>query len=385
PAPGWLIALAKAKKAGAYAKAALERECKNVASAQPGTRNNALNTAAFNLFQLVAGGVLDEQEVRDRLFEAAATCRRVADDGAQQVWATSDSGPAAGRQQPRTRPQPPPQGASRPTIQIMDGQLLRILGETEDALLVSGLPIFSRAGMLVEPVAENMSASDGRTTTVARLRELSPESFLGPAAESAAFQKYDRKRNQWVDTDPPLRHVRVTLASERRWRFPHVSGVITTPTLRSDGSLLADPGYDPETELYLQPGLRLPPIPEHPTKDQALAAFRLLIDLLSEFSFKCIEGEHERRLNRSVALSGQLTPLVRGSLPTAPMHLITAHMAVPRKSYLVDTFAMFATGRLCPVITALKSVEETEKRLGSIILSGHSDDLARQLHARSRR
>ena len=186
-----------------------------------------------------------------------------------------------------------------------------------------------------------MSASDGRTTTVARLRELSPESFLGPAAESATFQKYDRKRNQWVDTDPPLRHVRVILASERRWRFPHVSGVITTPTLRPDGSLLTEPGYDPETELYLQPGLQLPPIPEHPTKDQALAALNLLIDLLSEFSFKRIGGEHERRLNRSVALSGQLTPLVRGSLPTAPMHLIAAHMAGTGKSYLVDTFARY--------------------------------------------
>src|SRR6516162_2513388 len=369
-APSWLIALAKATKAKTWAKAALERECKAVASAQPGTRNTTLNTAAFNLFQIVAGGGLDEQEVRDRLFEAAETCRLVADDGVAAVEATIESGAQAGRKQPRTRPQPLSHRGIRPTIQIMDGQLLRILGETEDALLASGLPIFSRAGMLVEPVAENMSASDGRTTVVARLRELSPESFLGPAAESAAFQKYDRRRNQWVDTDPPLRHVRVILASERRWRFPHVTGVITTPTLRPDGSLLADPGHDPETELYLLPGFQLPPIPEHPTKDQALAALKLLIDLLSEFSFKRIGGEHEKRLNRSVALSGLLTPLVRGSLPTAPMHLIAAHMAGTGKSYLVDTAAMIATGRLCPVITALKSVEETEKRLHAIVHSG---------------
>ena len=151
-APSWLIALAKATKAKTWAKAALERECKAVASAQPGTRNTTLNTAAFNLFQIVAGGGLDEQEVRDRLFEAAETCRLVADDGAASVEATIDSGAEAGRKQPRTRPQPPSQGA-RPTVQIMDGQLLRILSETEDALLASGLPIFSRAGMLVEPVA----------------------------------------------------------------------------------------------------------------------------------------------------------------------------------------------------------------------------------------
>src|SRR5215813_427972 len=137
-APPWLIVLAKATKAKVWAKAALERECKAVAAAQPGTRNTTLNTAAFNLFQIVAGRGLDEQEVRDQLFEAAETCRLVADDGAQQVWATINSGAAAGRQQPRYRPQPPPQGA-RPTIQLMDGQLLRILSETEDALLASGL------------------------------------------------------------------------------------------------------------------------------------------------------------------------------------------------------------------------------------------------------
>jgi hypothetical protein len=52
------------------------------------------------------------------------------------------------------------------------------------------------------------------------------------------------------------------------------------------------------------------------------------------------------------------------------MLLVRAHMAGTGKSYLVDTAAVIATGRLCPVITALKSVEETEKRLGAIVLSG---------------
>jgi len=371
PAPPWLIALAKAKKVSAYAKAALERECKTVAAALPGTRNSTLNKAAFNLGQLIGGGALDEQEVRDRLFEAAETCRLVADDGATAAEATIDSGITAGKKQPRARPQPPVQSGVRPTIQLADGELLRILGEIEDALLASGLPVFSRAGRLVEPVTETMPASDGRKTAVARLRELSPESFLPVIAEAAGFQKWDHRRKKLVDTDPLLHHVRVLLATERRWRLPHVSGIITTPTLRPDGSLLAEPGYDPETELYLAPGFQVPPIPEHPTRDQAFAALKLLIDLLSEFGFKRSSGgEHEMRLNRSVALSGLLTPLVRGSLPTAPMHLITAHMPGTGKSYLVDTFAVIATGRICPVITALKSVEETEKRLGSIILSG---------------
>jgi hypothetical protein len=368
-APPWLVMLAKAKKVSAYAKAALENECKDVAAALPGMRNSTLNRAAFNLGQLVGGGALDEQDARDRLFEAAETCRLVADDGAASVFATIDSGITKGKQQPRSRPQSRSQ-AARPTIKLEDGELLRILTEIEDALLASCLPVFSRAGMLVEPVTEVMPAADGGKTVVARLRELSPESFLTPVAEAATFQKWNIRRKQLVDTDPPLHYVRVLLATERRWRFPHVNGIITTPTLRPDGSLLTEPGYDPETELYLAPGFQIPPIPERPTKDQALAALKLLIDLLSEFSFKRIGGEHELRLNRSVALSGLLTPLVRGSLPTAPMHLIAAHMAGTGKSYLVDTAAVISTSRRCPVTTALKSAEETEKRLHAIVLSG---------------
>jgi hypothetical protein len=367
PAPAWLISLAKLKKMTPRARAALDDEHKKVSSALPGTRNDTLNKAAFNLFQLVASGELDEQDARDRLYEAAGICGLVADDGAPSVWATINSGAAAGRQQPRPRSQPQPQGGP-PIIQIKDGELLRIIDEIEDALLASGAQVFSRAGRLVMPVTELEKASDGRKTAVACLRELSPESFMGLVAGAATFQKY--KRKNWIEADPPIQHLRVILASEQRWRFPHVTGVITTPTLRPDGSLLVEPGYDPETELCLMPGFQLSPIPEHPTKDQAIAALKLLTDLLSEFSFKRSGGGHEMQLNRSVALSGQLTALVRGSLPTAPTHLIRAHMPGTGKSYLIDVFATIATGRLCPVITASKSVEETEKRLDAIIRSG---------------
>jgi hypothetical protein len=375
-APDWLIELARGKaktRDQAWARAALDRECEAVAAAKRGTRNDTLNTAAFDLFQIIAGGSLDEQEVRDRLFEAARACGLVADDGAASVQATINSAAQAGRAQPRTRPQPRSQPAGpRPVIQILAGQLPCIILETENALLASNLPIFSRAGSLVEPVAETMLAAGGHKTTVARLRAFCPDSLLGPVAEAAAFERYDRKRKTWTETDPPLQIVRMLLVAERKWRFPRVSGVITTPTLRPDGSLLADPGYDPETELYLLPGFQLPPMPERPSKQEARAALKVLTDLLSEFSFKATKGEHEKKLNRSIALSGLFTALVRGSLPTAPAHLICADTPGTGKSYLVDLIAMIATGRLCPVITALKSIDETEKRIGSVLLSGMS-------------
>jgi hypothetical protein len=132
--------------------------------------------------------------------------------------------------------------------------------------------------------------------------------------------------------------------------------------------LLVAPGYDARSELYLLPrGLQLPPIPERPDREQALAALKLLTeDLFSEFSFR------DKTRDRAVALSGLLTAQVRGALPTAPVHLIVADTPGTGKSYLVDVIAMVTTGRLCPVITAGKSADETEKRIGSVLLSGMS-------------
>jgi putative DNA primase/helicase len=50
--------------------------------------------------------------------------------------------------------------------------------------------------------------------------------------------------------------------------------------------------------------------------------------------------------------------------------LVRADTPGTGKSYLVDVITAISTGRFCPVITATRSVEETEKRLGSVLLGG---------------
>src|SRR5262249_31752222 len=255
-----------------------------------------------------------------------------------------------------------------PTIYLEDGHLPRVVAEIEKALVASEAPIFSRTGMLVEPVKEAWLAADGRKTMAARLRPLCPDSLLEPIAEATILQRYNGKR--WGQVDPTLQLARLILARERRWTFPRIAGVITTPTLRPDGSLLALEGYDQRSELYLMSGLTLPPIPERPTKEQALEALEHLTELFCEFSFSDREGK--KQLNQSVALSGLLTASVRGSLPTAPVHLMRADTPGTGKSYLIDVIEIITTGWYCPVITASKSMEETEKRIGAVLLEGIS-------------
>ena len=109
----------------------------------------------------------------------------------------------------------------------------------------------------------------------------------------------------------------------------------------------------------------------HPAGDSAGAdqggrrgALAALKDLFVEFSFKT------PGLDLAVALSGLMTALLRGPLPTAPIYLVRGDTPGVGKSYLVDVIATIATGRLCPVIAASRSVEETEKRISSVLLDG---------------
>ena len=73
----------------------------------------------------------------------------------------------------------------------------------------------------------------------------------------------------------------------------------------------------------------MPPIPDKPSRDDALRALRLLLGLLHEFPFVNEES-------RSVALSMLMTPVLRGAIPNAPLHVARAPVAGTGKSYLVD-------------------------------------------------
>lgn len=92
--------------ASTYARVAFERELKAVASAAPGTRNDALNRAAFALGSLCAAGALPVDAVAKALLEAAEHNGLTAEDGEAAARATIASGLRAGRAKPRQLPPP---------------------------------------------------------------------------------------------------------------------------------------------------------------------------------------------------------------------------------------------------------------------------------------
>jgi len=81
----------------AYGEAALRSEVATLLAAPPGTRNAALNNAAFKLGQLVPDGHLSESLIVERLTEAAADIGQSASEAA----ATIKSGMTKGMTEPR--------------------------------------------------------------------------------------------------------------------------------------------------------------------------------------------------------------------------------------------------------------------------------------------
>jgi putative DNA primase/helicase len=190
---------------------------------------------------------------------------------------------------------------------------------------------------------------------------------LGRALALAAnWERFDGRVRDWRRIDPPAAIAEQILGLVGdELPFPPLAGVITCPSLRPDGSLLIEEGYDGLTGLYLAGTIALPRLPEHPSRDEAEAALQRFLDLLEEFPFV-------DEASRSVAVSMLITPPARAAIgPAVPMHAITAPAPGTGKSYLCNLASFIASGKPCPVLSVDRSLEETEKRLIGALLAGH--------------
>jgi hypothetical protein len=252
---------------------------------------------------------------------------------------------------------------SRPLIRIVAGELDRMATEAETALIMGGAPFYVRGGELVQPVIDEVDASHGRRTKAARLIPVTYGAMVDWLCRVSDWERFNVKVNDWLPADPSAHAIAVLLSRKGEWRFPVLAGVITCQTLRPDGSLFDQPGYDPDTRMLLLEPPAMPAIPELPTRQDAEQALELLKELIKEFPFV-------NEVSRAVALSGLITPVVRGAMSVAPAHVSRAHVAGSGKSYLNDLIAGIASGHRCPVIAAGQTEEETEKRLVAKLLAG---------------
>lgn len=250
-------------------------------------------------------------------------------------------------------------------IIVRPGELPQAVDRAEQALIEKGVDIFQRFESLVR-VARIPTAAEQegikRETGALVLQTVTGPWLREEFARHAKWAKKQRKK--LVPVDPPTDATTAYLARVGNWRLRFLKGVIQAPTLRPDGTVLQDKGYDTATGLLYDPGrTEFERVPDHPTKEDARAALELLKRPFREFPF---DGEP----HRSVALAAVMTALVRRMFPAAPLFAIDAPTAGSGKSLLSELVCIIATGHKPAMMSQGKSDEENEKRLSSVLMAG---------------
>lgn len=401
PLPPWLLRPVGAGRAGTASKthrpierletrgaastspwpeSALRAECDAVAHAPAGTRNAALNKAAFNLGQLVPH-LLEESRVESSLLAAAATCGLIEDDGEPAVRATLRSGLGSGMGEPRephargaapTRAVGPrvgdaPAGTGPTTTRqlpvfVIQGQRIELVDAAINELASGDTPtVFLRAGELVRVVhaqRERQGGGRGRPG-VPKIQRLTPDALRNVLA----------RRIKWVrgnggaegEVFPPDWLVRSIMASARL-PFPELESVVEAPTFRPDGSILDRPGYDAVTGLLYIPSRDFPRVPAEPTPAEIVRALETLLDPIRDFPFR-------ESSDRAAAVAALLSIVSRYAIAgCVPLFAVRATAPGTGKSLLVDVISLIATGRRAPRMSHESEDAETRKRILAIAL-----------------
>lgn len=159
-------------------------------------------------------------------------------------------------------------------------------------------------------------------------------------------------------------HASTYIARVGEWRVPVLNGIISTPTLRADGSILQTPGYDYESGLLYDPGDAVfDPVPEAPSREEAIQALHILWRPFQDFRFA-------EPVDKSVLLAAVLTSFIRRSLRTAPLFALDAPTAGSGKTYVAAAIGIMAYGHSPTIISQGKTEEEDEKRIGAVLMAG---------------
>lgn len=197
------------------------------------------------------------------------------------------------------------------------------------------------------------------------------------ANRAAKFLKYDKREKKWNPTLPPEWAID-TLYTRLSWKFPLLEAIITAPTIRADGKIIARPGYNTETGLFLDThGIEFPAVKEQANIDDARAALRRLEEPFADFPFASAH-------HRSAAIAGALTvtsrACVQGCVPLFPSR---SHTPGSGKGLLVDVIATIGTGRYALRWPQVEDPEEERKRLLTIAIAGdqcvHIDNVTKPL------
>jgi putative DNA primase/helicase len=262
------------------------------------------------------------------------------------------------------------------TITFSTGNLSLASDHAEEVLLRNPqLEYFQRGSELVRLVTLPVEISDNH------LHRAGGSMIIQELTHAALRETLDRlilwkklKPSGPVVTDCP-KTIPDFLLSRSTWQLPVLRGIITTPVLKADGTVLSAPGFDHATGLYLASDETWT-IPESPTQDDAVKALLELVKPFNQFPFV---SESDRAVHAAAILTG----IQRSMLSSAPLFGFTSPTQRTGKSLLAESVGLIVSGH-APAATATSSEpEEFRKTLAAILREGHGlvnlDNLVRPL------
>jgi putative DNA primase/helicase len=227
-------------------------------------------------------------------------------------------------------------------------QIMAMANAAESALEGNQIAVYQRGGELVRVVE-----IEGRHQIVPVALPTLTE-FL--AACAVWVNRTERGPNP---VEVPKRVVEA-LAARKVWDLPVLSALTDAPVLRQDGSILDEPGYDEASGILYLPSCEFPPVPLNPSKDDALAARDLLLEIFCDFPFV-------DKTDQAAALAVVLTLVGRSAIdgPT-PLFGVSAPVPGTGKDLALAVCGLIAHGRAPDPVTVPSSDEEERKLLHSL-------------------
>jgi hypothetical protein len=124
------------------------------------------------------------------------------------------------------------------------------------------------------------------------------------------------------EVPPPLDVARnIQSRDPASWGFPVLEAVVEAPTLRPDGTVLSQPGYDAASRLYLvpSPGMEDIDVPEQPCSDHVDVALEVIRDAIGDFPF-VDQASYANAVG--AILTSVCRHIINGPVPLKPVELV---------------------------------------------------------------
>jgi hypothetical protein len=250
----------------------------------------------------------------------------------------------------------------RPRIDITneDEAVVAIARAINDGTSVPGL--YVRGGQIVE-VAEVDPGTGPKliipSVEADRLRRLLAEHCHCYRIKVVKDRKTEEVKVVETSGLPAVSTARAALSSHEWKDVRRLTGVVTMPIVRPDGSIGTTKGYDPATGLYYWPSFRVPEVPDRPSVEQVERAKSFLFDeVLGDFPW-------DSPASRANYIAMLFTPLMRLYIAgLAPLGLISAATRGSGKSLLTEIIrAAYGTH----MTTWARREEEFRKKITGIL------------------